>query len=84
MKGRRNLEMKHGRLTEDPTGLHVTMVYKGRELLGTVADFCAPKRPELYSYLYVVHFNGEPWPVDPLAWEVTVLVPEYETESTNE
>ena len=51
-------------------GVHVTMPYRGRTLLGTVV------RND--GTLTVRHFNGSPWPVSPRASDVTVLVREFD------
>ncbi len=58
------------------------MRYAGRDLLGTVTDVVTPKRPAAYQRLGVKHFDGEPWPLEPLAWEVHVLVRDDANEET--
>lgn len=60
-------------LKHDPRGVHVTLSYHGRDLVGEVAGaeydgVCGCIR------LDVRHFNGETWPVRPSAWAVDVLV----------
>ena len=64
---------KHG-LKEDPVGHHVAFEYRGSRLLGTVR---AVKRDPVTGALRLVvrHFNGEPWPVSPVANLVEVVRP---------
>jgi hypothetical protein len=52
----------------DLRGAHVTMMYQGRLLLGDVYAHDART-----DRLLVRHFNGEPWPVHPIASAVDVL-----------
>ena len=58
-------------LAENPVGAQVMFDYLGRRLLGDVRavvhDVFGGTR------LVVTHFNGEPWPVEPLAVLVKVL-----------
>lgn len=65
---------------EPKEGDHVCMTYRGRELLGTVRAVIVPKDPKQYTYINVVHFNGEPWPLEPMSWEVRVLERTFEKE----
>lgn len=55
-------------------GDYVVMPYHGRELLGEVVDL---GRDFDGFWLCVRRFNGEPWPVHPLAEEVTVIDPDW-------
>jgi hypothetical protein len=59
-------DLKHAR------GLHVMARYQGRDLLGTIKevrhDTAAGK-----ARLIVHHFNGEPWPIEPVASAVKVI-----------
>ena len=58
-------DMKH------PCGTHVTMTYRRNTLLGEVVDFDTMNDGTLR--LYVRHFNGDFWPINPLFWELTFL-----------
>jgi hypothetical protein len=59
-------------LAEDPRWQHVMMNYQGRKLLGTVRD--ARRDPVTGNlHLIVHHFNGEPWPLEPVAAAVKVI-----------
>ena len=60
-------------LKVDPMGAHVTLTYAGRTLLGEVTGV---DRDEVCGVLRltVKHFNGEPWPIQPSALAVDVLV----------
>lgn len=76
MRTWRKLKVKMPKIKkdEDPIGLIVRMEYRKRTLLGQVVDCGRDKKNKnAYTYLYVNHFNGEPWPVQPLIWEVDVL-----------
>ncbi len=59
-------------LTADPRGAHVTLPWRGQTLLGEVR---AVRRDPVTGCfrLTVVHFNGEPWPVEPTVSAVDVL-----------
>jgi hypothetical protein len=59
-------------LAENPIDQQVRMVYCGRVLLGDVRDF---SRDEVTGSirLRVNHFNGEPWPIEPVANLVEVF-----------
>lgn len=59
-------------LAENPIGLIVTMSWKGRDLLGTVRD---TYRREVTDsiHLKITHFNGEWWPIEPIATVVHVV-----------
>lgn len=74
-------KLKIGRygLLEDPVGLQVAMRYGARDLLG---DVRGAYRSEVTgtTHLVVRHFNGEEWPIDPLAVIVDVLVRDYANE----
>ena len=48
-----------GKWAKDPVGLFVTLQYQGRTLLGQVRDVRGKK-------LIIRHFNGEPWPIEPV------------------
>jgi hypothetical protein len=70
-----------GNLAEDPTGLHVIMTYRGKTLLGEV--LYAETRNGIV-WLGVKHFNGEFWPIQPMASEVSALVRTYEPANDSE
>jgi len=59
-----------GRLAEDPIGYDVVMKYRGNELLGRICDKYDLGGEE---WLSVKFFNGDQWPLDPMAGEVSVL-----------
>jgi len=62
---------KHG-LSCDPRHVQVSLNWKGRTLLGDVQG--ARRDPVTGATLLEVrHFNGEPWPIDPVALAVDVL-----------
>jgi len=56
-------------------GAQVTLFWEGRELLGDVKGV---REEDGHLRLRVSHFNGEPWPVEPLASEVDVLERTYD------
>lgn len=64
-------------ITPEPLRSHV--VYTGllcdRTLLGEVVDTFTTH--DGMTRLRVRHFNGEPWPIEPLMCTVDVLVREY-------
>lgn len=60
-------------LKSDPRGAHVRMEWQGRMLLGEVVETYLREVPSGIM-LKVKHFNGEPWPVDPGALAVDVLI----------
>lgn len=62
---------KHG-LAENPEGYQVAMHWKGRELLGDVLR-CEYNHTRGVFNLTVRHFNGEIWPIQPVASAVQVL-----------
>ena len=78
--GTRRFAHAGDRLDEDPTGYHVVMTDRGT-LLGTVVGSF---ESEGGDRLEVRFFNGEPWPDNPLASEVTVLVREHVREYVEE
>jgi hypothetical protein len=53
-----------------PIGAHVVRDFEGRKLIGEVVE--SFERTGCMR-LRVKHFNGEPWPVEPLANSVEVL-----------
>lgn len=59
-------------LAEDPRWQHVWMNYKGRKLLGTIRDV-RQDRGTGKTRLIVQHFNGEPWPLEPISSAVNVI-----------
>ena len=61
---------KYG-LAENPIGYHVMMPYKGRNLLGEVRDVTRDHTGSIT--LTITHFNGEDWPMRPLASVVTII-----------
>lgn len=67
---------KHG-LACDPRGAQVSMQWQGRELLGDVIG-CRRDPVTGSTLLQVRHFNGEMWPIEPVALAVDVLVRKYE------
>jgi hypothetical protein len=62
---------KYG-LKQNPVGAQVKMSWQGRTLLGDVKE-CYMDAFEGVTLLRVNHFNGEPWPLDPHVFSVTVL-----------
>ncbi len=54
-----------------PSGMQVVYKHEGRTLLGDVIS--AFRDDEAQTRLRVRHFNGESWPVDPVASTVEVL-----------
>ncbi len=66
--------LKHGRfgLTEDPRGLQIKLSYGGNTLLGDVVSTYSDQATG-GTRLCVRHFNGEAWPIDPVAAAVEVL-----------
>lgn len=59
-------------LTENPIGVYIAMQWQGRQLLGEVIN------TELNAtrgmlHLIVRHFNGEMWPVKPVASAVEII-----------
>lgn len=62
---------KYG-LTENPIGAQVTFEYQRRTLLGDVKGIKIDPVTNAIT-LIVRHFNGEPWPIEPLAVLVNVL-----------
>jgi hypothetical protein len=62
---------KHG-LAEDPRGLFVMFEYKNQTLLGEVKGVSRDAVTGAIT-LEVFHFNGEPWPVSPLACLVRII-----------
>jgi hypothetical protein len=65
-------------LLKHPCGVHVKMEYRRRLLLGEIVDFDVRRDGTLR--LYVKHFNGEFWPINPLSWEVYILERTYTSE----
>jgi hypothetical protein len=61
-----------------PIGLFVTMRYRGSDLLGQVKDVSRDG-----ARLGVDHFNGEPWPVEPLIGFDIVIVLERDPEDAD-
>ena len=57
----------------DPRGAQVSFEYQGRTLLGDVVG-CYRDEVRGATHLQVRHFNGDAWPVEPLARLVDVLV----------
>jgi hypothetical protein len=56
-------------------GAQVTFLWEDRELLG---DVIGVREEDGRLRLRVRHFNGQPWPVEPLSSEVTVLERTYD------
>jgi hypothetical protein len=59
-------------LAEDLTNQHVTMPWKGRTLLGEVVSVAYCETRGVFV-LTVRHFNGEDWPVMPIASAIRVI-----------
>lgn len=72
----RKLKFTKFGLAENPTGYQVSMGYKDRTLLGDVIGF---ERSETRGVVQLIvrHFNGEPWPLKPVALLVDVLGPRF-------
>lgn len=66
----RKIKVTNGYLAENPRWLCVCMDYEGRTLLGKVRDWY---RDADGIKLDVRHFNGEPWPLQPLVDAVEVI-----------
>jgi hypothetical protein len=62
----------------DPVGAHVTMRRMGRQLLGEVRSFYRQPGTRAVWLLRVHHFDGTPWPVEPMIGMVEVLERTYE------
>lgn len=80
-------EMGRWGLKSDPRGAHVTMLYRGRTLLGEVVGVERAENRGM-TLLVVRHFNGEEWPLRPHVLAVDVLErdresDDYETEKAN-
>lgn len=59
----------------DVRGMQIQMDWQGQSLLGDVQSvYDTPSGQRLR----VRHFNGQPWPVEPLVYEVTVLERTYD------
>jgi hypothetical protein len=63
-----------GHLACDPRGAQVTMRHQGRTLLGDVVGLTEGGTRQAAPHLRVRFFNGEPWPIEPAATAVRVLV----------
>ena len=59
-------------LAVDPRGAHVTLPWQGRVLIGEVVGAYRSETRGM-THLKVRHFNGEQWPIDPVASAVEVL-----------
>jgi hypothetical protein len=59
------------RTSNRPSGMQITFEHQGQTLLGDVIH--AFLDDEADTRLRVHHFNGQPWPVDPLASQVEIL-----------
>ena len=55
-------------------GAHVKLNYEGRTLLGEIVSIRYRNGPPSGYFLTVKHFNGEPWPIQPNAGSVRLLV----------
>jgi hypothetical protein len=55
---------RKGRLIFNPMRCHVTMQWRGRQLLGEVVGVMYDEPLGVFRAV-VNHFNGEPWPVYP-------------------
>lgn len=60
-------------LKHDPRGAHVLFKFNGEQLLGKVTG-CYRDEVRGANHLIVTHLCGDPWPVDPVACLVDVLV----------
>lgn len=68
---------RKGRLAVNPIGWHVTMSWQGRVLLGEITGATYQEHGASGYRLTVRHFNGEPWPIEPIPVAVTVLERTY-------
>ena len=71
-RGTRKLKFTRYGLAEDPRGAHVVFEYKNRTLLGEVIGVSRDFNGSIH--LEVRNFNGEPWPVAPLACLCRMLI----------
>jgi hypothetical protein len=78
--GTRLIKFNRFGIQEDPTHAQVVMPYQGRNLLGDVKGWRLERAPHggQHVVLDVRHFNGEAWPVQPVATAVRVLVRTFE------
>lgn len=65
-------------LAQDPRRGHCTYQYQGRQILGEVIGVTRSENRG-FTFLKVRFFNGEPWPIDPIAANVEMLERDYET-----
>lgn len=63
-------------LAQNPVGAQVKLDYQGRTLLGDVTGFYRNDTTST-THLTVRHFNGEPWPIEPVAIAVDILEPRH-------
>jgi hypothetical protein len=62
------------RVVNDLRGAHVRMRWRGRMILGEIVDqYYQPFGAAGWRFR-VRHFNGHPWPVDPISSVVEVLL----------
>lgn len=65
---------KWGRPSIHLIGVHCVLPWKGRDLIGEIVDHWYQDSSPEGTFLRVKHFNGEPWPVNPNAGAVRILV----------
>jgi hypothetical protein len=75
---KRRLRFNKFGLAEDPRGGHCAYTYNGHELLGEVVGVVRTDGYVNRLLLDVRFMNGEPWPVQPMAVNVEMLVREYD------
>ena len=68
-------------LAQNPIGGHCTYEHEGRTLIGEVTGVVLEQGYCNRLKLQVKHFNGEPWPVQPMAVLVDMLERNYQTDS---
>ena len=66
------IRMNQFGLLENPVGLKVKLVIRGRTYLGDVRDVKYDEHRGMRS-LVVHHFNGEKWPIEPAIMAVEVI-----------
>lgn len=68
----RPIKISKGRIAEPILHRHVSMTWKGRELLGEVIGLVY-SHSRGYINLDVRHFNGELWPLSPAVSAVKLI-----------
>ena len=67
-------------LVSNPIGGHCTYEHEGRLLIGEVKGVVLKQGYTNRLLLDVQHFNGDPWPIQPLACMVEMLERDYEVQ----